>query len=118
MTVNDFYNEIGGDYQEILGRLVTEDRVRRFLFKVLETNDVNLLKEAWSKEDPSQIFMYAHRLKGIALNLSLDNFAKYTSELTEQYRGGNVKDKNVANDYYEKSICEYEFISTKIKEIS
>lgn len=30
MTVQEFYDEVGGDYNEIMSRLRTEDRIRKF----------------------------------------------------------------------------------------
>ena len=117
MTVKEFYEQINGDYQEIMGRLATEDRIKRFLVKFLETDDMTALKNAWNSNNAEQIFAFAHRLKGIALNLSLIDFAHYSSELTEQFRGGSVKDEQQAVDWYSKCVAEYEKIEKNIKSL-
>lgn len=117
MTIKDFYCEIHGDYQEILGRLATDDRIKRFLIKFLDTDDMSQLKEAWKNEDADRIFSYSHRLKGIALNLSLNNFANFASNLTEQYRDGSAKDFQMASQYFNQCCDEYELIAANIKKL-
>lgn len=114
MTVQEFYNAIHGDYYEILGRLGNEDRIRRFLKKMLETGDMASLKEAWEKGDAAQIFSYSHRLKGIAQNLSLNWFTEMTSSLTEAFRNGPTQDMDAATEMY-KALCEeYDSIANLI----
>ena len=117
MTVKQFYEEIHGDYEEILGRLASEDRIKRFLIKFLETDDMTSLKAAWKDNNIEEIFGYAHRIKGISLNLSLSNLATYSSELTEEYRGGGPKDEQKAQEWYSKCVEEYEMIVANIAKI-
>lgn len=45
MTVKEFYSAINGDYSEILERLGNEDRIRRFLKKMLDTGDMTPLRK-------------------------------------------------------------------------
>lgn len=118
MTVKDFYESIEGNYKEISDRLVTDDRIKRFLVKFLESEDMKLLKDAWQVQNSELLFMYAHRLKGIALNLSLNNFADFTSDLTELYRGGTPSDKAKAEEMYSKCVKEYTNLAEKIPQIA
>lgn len=117
MTVKDFYAAIDGDYDEILERLVTEDRIRRFLKKLIETTDMAMLQDAWSKKDVGQIFAYSHRLKGMAQNLSLNRFAEKTSALTEAFRNGPALDMDAATEIYTSVCSEYDTIATYINQI-
>lgn len=117
MTVKDFYVAIGDDYNEILGRLVTEDRIRRFLKKLIETTDMTSLQDAWSKNDDRQIFAYSHRLKGMAQNLNLNRFAEKTSVLTEMFRNGPAQDADAAAEIYTSVCSEYDTIATYINQI-
>lgn len=117
MTVQGFYNAIDGDYDEILGRLVTEDRIKKFLKKMLDTDDMTSLKEAWGKGDGKQIFAYSHRLKGIAQNLSLTHLIDKASFLTEAFRNGPAQDMDAASTMY-RALCEdYETIADFISQI-
>ena len=55
MTVQEFYETTNGDYSEIISRLITEDRIKRFLLKFLNTEDFNELKKAWDAQKPEDI---------------------------------------------------------------
>lgn len=117
MTVQDFYSAIHSDYNEILERLGKEERIRKFLKKMLETGDMAALKDAWEKQDAAQIFAYSHRLKGIAQNLSLTRFIDMTSSLTEAFRSGSAQDMEAAAGMY-KNVCEeYDTIAGYINQI-
>lgn len=117
MTVQEFYTAIGSDYNEIMGRLGNEDRIRRFLKKMLETGDMAALKEAWARQDAAQIFSYSHRLKGNAQNLSLNWFIEMTSALTEAFRNGPAQNMDAATEMY-KALCEeYDSLSLYINQI-
>lgn len=118
MTVNEFYKIIDGNYEEILSRLVTDERIHRFLVKFLETDDMNCLKKGWEENDRQKIFDYSHRLKGIALNLSLTNLAKYTSHLTELYRNNYPENPESGEEAYQKCCKEYELLISYIKKIN
>lgn len=117
MTVKAFYDEIDGDYDEIMGRLVTEERIRRFLKKLIETTDMAALQDGWSKKDDKQIFAYSHRLKGMAQNLNLNRFAEMTSLLTEAFRNGPAQDMDAAAEIYKTVCSEYEIIDVLISQI-
>ncbi|MBQ0167952.1 MAG: Hpt domain-containing protein [Treponema sp.] len=117
MTIQDFYSAIDGEYTEILARLANEDRIRRFLKKMLETGDMEALKEAWEKKSSAEIFSYSHRLKGIAQNLSLSRFEALTSSLTEAFRNGPAQDMDAAAENYTALCNEYETIAALISQL-
>lgn len=117
MTVQAFYDAIAGDYEEILGRLVNEERISRFLKKMLETGDMAALKDAWEKKDAKQIFAFSHRLKGIAQNLSLNRFEELTSSLTEAFRNGPAQNMDTVAETYTALCDEYETIAAFISQL-
>ena len=45
MKVKEFYEEIHGDYNDIMSRLMKEERIERFVLKLLEKDSLNELKE-------------------------------------------------------------------------
>ena len=67
MTVKECYEQMGSDYEGVLGRLGSEAIVKRFALKFLQ--------------DPS----FA-QLKGVCLNLGFDELFEVSAELTEKLR--------------------------------
>lgn len=117
MTPEEFYNNIQSSYEEISARLMTDERIVRFLNKFLAIDDFSLLQQAYQDNNPRDIFMYVHRLKGIALNLSLSNLGKYTSELTELYRNDDAPDAVKAKEVFENVKSEYSKIAELIPHV-
>ena len=49
MTIQECYEAIGGNYEEVLGRLQSEALIRRFTLKFLEDQSYIQLKQALEK---------------------------------------------------------------------
>ncbi len=88
MTLRECYDAVGGNYDEAVRRLISEDNVRNFLRLFLEDRSYHDLEEAAKEGDLDAIFRSVHVLKGVCLNLGLDNLAHAASSLTEAVRGG------------------------------
>jgi HPt (histidine-containing phosphotransfer) domain-containing protein len=86
MTVKEFYDSLGGGYEEIIGRMGNEERVKKFLGKFLKDTSYQLLCEALGKKDMPEAFRGAHTLKGVCKNLSLQQLGNSAEELTESLR--------------------------------
>ncbi len=106
MTIKECYAEIGGDYESVIGRLRTDDRIVRFLTRVPTDPCFSELEKAMSAGDAATAFRAAHTLKGICLNLSLDRLFVSSNALTDALRGKNeITDEaralyeNVSIDY-------------------
>ncbi len=91
MTIKECYEQIGSDYEDVLGRLGKKEFVQRFALKFLEDDNFGVLKEALEKEDAEQAFRAAHTLKGICLNLGFQKLYEVSSELTEKLRGRTLE---------------------------
>ena len=78
MTLEECYRALGGSYSDVLARLVddkfTKDTSYRDIFAALENNDYETA------------FRAAHTLKGICLNLGLENLYKAAYKVTEALR--------------------------------
>lgn len=88
MTLEECYEAMGGDYKGVMGRLLKEERIVRFLGKfkndnMLEPLEVSMEKGAWE-----ELFCAAHNLKGVCQNLGLTKLADSSSELCELVRNG------------------------------
>lgn len=90
MNTETFYNMIGGDYNGIMGRFVTEDRVLRFVRKFPTDGSFSSLKAALDSGATEEAFRAAHTLKGVAQNLGFDALYEKAAEITDILRGGNL----------------------------
>lgn len=104
MNLKNCFDEFGGNYNEVIGRLVTEDRVKKFLKMFLNDTSFKELDAALQNNDFEAAFRAAHTLKGVCLNLGIEKLRQSASELTEALRGGvnNGADElieAVRNDY-------------------
>ena len=117
MTIEQLYNEIGSNYQDILLRMSSQKIVIKFVKKFIEDNTFNELTVGISKGDLEQTYRSVHTLKGICLNLSFDVLANYCSMLTEYLRTINKLDDNVYM-MYENIKEEYQKVFIKIKELN
>ena len=72
MTVKECYEIIGANYEEVESRLRTEERIKKFLLKVLNDKSYDLLCDSIKQKNMEEAFRAAHTLKGISQNLSLN----------------------------------------------
>ena len=73
MTVKECYEQMGADYEDVLGRLRNEALIRKFAKKFLEDGSFQMLKDGLVKKDGEMAFRAAHTLKGVCQNLGFDN---------------------------------------------
>lgn len=86
MTVKECYEQIGGDYNDVIDRLAMEKLVEKFMLKFREDKAMPQLREAIAQENIEQAFRAAHTLKGVAINLAFRQLEICASDLTEQLR--------------------------------
>lgn len=89
MTLEELYSQIGGDYNEAMGRLRMEKLIGKFIVKFLDDASCKNLIEAWAAGDETATFEAAHSAKGVCSNLALTDLAKLADEITEALRPGN-----------------------------
>lgn len=90
MTVRECYEQMGADFDNVLGRLGSEQMVQRFALKFLNDTSYQTLEETLKEKNVEQAFRAAHTLKGVCLNLGFDNLFTVSSELTERLRAGEL----------------------------
>ena len=89
MTIQQCYEQFGGDFEGVKSRLMTEDRVTKFARLFLADDTYDGLEKAVQALDVEAAFRGAHTLKGVAANLGLTGLQKTSSELTEALRTRN-----------------------------
>ena len=90
MTVQECYEAFGGDYQEVVSRLRTDERIVKFLSRVVSDGSYQLLIDSIASNNVDEAFRAAHTLKGVCMNLSITRFAESSSALTELLREHRV----------------------------
>ena len=86
MTVEEFYQAVGGDYKTALSRMMNDDFIKRMLTKFLANNAFHLIKEGFDQKDAKAMFEGAHAFKGVTANLALDNLNQKTCVIVEAVR--------------------------------
>ena len=86
MTIQECYQELGGDFAALENRIPSAKLIHRFIGKFLEDGSFAELQSAMQAGQRAQAFRAAHTLKGVCGNLSLGQLEKSTSELTELLR--------------------------------
>ena len=95
MTPEEFYKEIGADYQTALSRMMgNQGLLARMLKKFENDRNYEALEKAVENEDYGGVFTAAHTLKGVAGNLELTPLYETCTRLSDATSGGK-KDGDV-----------------------
>lgn len=86
MTLREFYSSVGGDYQDVIERLHSEEIVIKFLIRFMEDTLIRKLEKAVSEGNQPEAFTIIHTFKGTCINMGLGNLSKLSSEMTEALR--------------------------------
>ena len=89
MTVEELYQRIGGDFEDVSRRLPSEAFVAKYIVKFADDSSCADLVAAWRAADEQAAFEAAHTAKGVCGNLALTKLAELSSAITEALRPGN-----------------------------
>ena len=99
MTIQECYAKMGGNYDEVVGRLRTDERVQKFLMLFMKDTSFSDLKANIESGNAPEAFRAAHTLKGICGNLSLTKLLELAESLTEALRNKSTIEPEVAPLY-------------------
>ena len=88
MTIQECYKALGGDYDEVIGRLRSERLVQKFVLKFPADGSYELLLRSLEEGNAPEAFRAAHTIKGMCQNLGFTTLGASSSALTEKLRGG------------------------------
>lgn len=91
MNTKTFYDTIGGNYEEILGRFMTEERILKFVRRFPADGSFALLQSSLAAKNVEEAFRAAHTLKGISQNLSFTALYQKAEVVTNILRGGSLE---------------------------
>ena len=112
MTVKECYEQMNGDYEEVLSRLRKEERIQKFVLKFLEDKSFDLLCTSLDANNAEEAFRAAHTLKGVCQNLAFSQLYHSSYEITEALRGGISKE---APELLEQVKADYKLTVDAIK---
>ena len=117
MTVQECYEAFGGNYEEVVSRLRTDERIARFLQKVVDDGSYKLLIDSIATNNVDEAFRAAHTLKGVCGNLSISRLGESSSALCEYLREKRVIDDTVST-MLPKVKEDYELTINSIKQLN
>lgn len=91
MTIKEFYDGVDGNYVEIASRVLSEDRIRKYLYIFLQDKTFTSLCTEIDSKNSAKAFIYAHTLKGLSQNLSFSSLYVYSEMITQALRNNNLK---------------------------
>lgn len=89
MSLEECYNDFGGNYNEVVKRLYNDKLVEKFLLKFIDDKSYSDLKNGLSNKDLEAAFRAAHTLKGVCQNLGIDALFESSHAITEMLRPGS-----------------------------
>ncbi len=95
MTVRECYEAMGADYEDVLGRLRKDERIQKFVLKLLNDKSYELLMNSMEAGDMAEAFRAAHTLKGVCQNLSITALYHSSAELADRLRDGQEYGEDV-----------------------
>lgn len=114
MTLQECYEKMGANYDEVRRRLLKDERIQKILLLFLKDPSYESLKAAMDSGDRETAFRAAHTLKGISLNLGLTALQQSSSALSEALRNDPPADN--AQALYETLIPDYEKVASTIQQ--
>lgn len=112
MNINECYQAMGADYEEVFGRLRSERLITKFVLKFPGDPSFSQLQSTLEEKNVEEAFRAAHTLKGVAQNLGFTPLYEATATLTEVLRAGNLPEddnmKNAVAKEYERTVAAIE----------
>ncbi len=89
MSLIEFYEKIGGDYEGIKSRLCSDEIILKFVLKFQNEKSYEELMATVEENDVANAILAAHKMKGVVSNLSFDKLFHILTELLAWLRQEN-----------------------------
>ena len=91
MTIQECYEKMGADYEDVFHRLSRESMIRKFALMFLNDDSYPKLEQSLKEGNAQEAFRAAHTLKGVCQNLGFTNLYPPVYDLTEMLRAGTLE---------------------------
>ena len=120
MNIQECYDAFGGSYQEVKGRLQSDNLIKRFVTKFLSDTSYERLFTAVKDEDYEEAFRFAHTLKGVCQNLNFRKLSESSSLLTEYLRNKDTSeiDKIRCEELLQQVTEDYQTVVDAVRNLS
>lgn len=115
MTIQECYQQFGGDFDEIMTRLPSETLVKKFITKFLDDSSFPNLQAAMEEGSREKAFRAVHTLKGVCANLNMNRLMLSASKLTELLRPETEEIPAGADELFEEVRRDYELTVSAIR---
>jgi len=106
MNLQQCYEMMGANYEEVKHRLLKDERIQKILLLFLKDPSFNSLQTAMREQDWETAYRAAHTLKGISMNLGLTRLQESSSALSNALHSTPPASNTV--QLYEEVIPDYE----------
>lgn len=89
MTIREAYEQIHADYESVMNRMHTDEKLMKYLVRFVNENYDIVIQNAIREQDYDTAFRESHNLKGLCYNLDIPVLGKSASNLTEALRSRN-----------------------------
>lgn len=86
MSLEMFYATIGGDFDGVKSRLLTEERIEKFVNIFFDDPTYSSLEENLNAGNLQEAFRAAHTLKGVSRDVGLTTISDPATELADALR--------------------------------
>lgn len=114
MTIEECYQAMGADYEDVSHRIPNPALVKKFALKFVDDKSMDQLTAALKDGAVEDAFRAAHTLKGLCLTLGFTALAKPSIELTELLRGRRM---DGYEPLYEQVVTEYEKTVAALRQV-
>lgn len=91
MTIEECYESLGGNYDEVRNRMKTEERIYKFIQLFLKDNSYRQFVQHMTKGNYTEAFCAIHTLKGICQNMEFTKLLQSVEKMTEYLREGKTE---------------------------
>ena len=101
MSLEACYEMMGGDLEGVRGRLMTDERICKFVPTFLQDESMNALRENLASGNVPEAYRAAHTIKGISRDLGFTPLYEVSYQMQEALRApedGSELDLTAAKD--------------------
>ncbi len=108
MNLQDCYEKLGGDYENVLKRFRREKMIEKFCFKFLEDPSYGIYLERMDEQDGEEALRAIHSLKGVCQNLAFNRLyavcEAIVADLRQEDPAAAIQKRGDLDDCYRQTV--------------